>query len=299
MSRDMNPIRKAPGFTLIELLVVIAIIGILAALLLTALSRSRYKVKGVVCLSNIRQVSAMRREFFYDGQGRINDDFYVGVDSRGISIPNPQGAAFIYFNEHDGQPGEGSVCPSTRLAPVAQRRIEGYSWPDGIGYYGTLDQPWSVLEPHDTYMGRPPRWHIGSYAFNNWLWGPTGRPTNDVPRSFNSESDVQRPVLTPFYAEGTTDQVAPRPTDWPSSDLYLGWNFDNWDPGRAMTFLTIARHQYRPLSAPTPWDWSAVHPGAINVSFMDGHASPVPLEELWQLYWHKDYVPPAKRPGAR
>ena len=38
-------------------------------------------------------------------------------------------------------------------------------------------------------------------------------------------------------------------------------------------------------------------PGAINVSFWDGHVEQVKLEGLWQLYWHRDYVPPAKRRG--
>ena len=38
-------------------------------------------------------------------------------------------------------------------------------------------------------------------------------------------------------------------------------------------------------------------PGAINVSFFDGHGEQVKVERLWQLYWHKDYQPPAKRPG--
>lgn len=46
-----------PAFTLVELLVVIAILGLLAALLLPALSKSMSKSEGMACANNLHQLS--------------------------------------------------------------------------------------------------------------------------------------------------------------------------------------------------------------------------------------------------
>ena len=37
-------------------------------------------------------------------------------------------------------------------------------------------------------------------------------------------------------------------------------------------------------------------PGSINMGFIDGHAATVPMDDLWEQYWHLGYEPPPQRP---
>jgi len=63
--------------------------------------------------------------------------------------------------------------------------------------------------------------------------------------------------------------------------------------------LTIPRHGSRPQHVPENFEPHQKLPGAINVSFYDGHVEQVRLEQLWYLEWTRNWQTPAKRPGLK
>jgi prepilin-type N-terminal cleavage/methylation domain-containing protein/prepilin-type processing-associated H-X9-DG protein len=118
------------GFTLIELLVVIAIIGILAALLLPALSGAKQQAQRSRCLSNLQQTSLMVTMYTQDNHGRYPANmigewtgFWTGpgLDPGVVNVLPWTSAYLLYFNV-DGSinPDYGNVITNAQFLTSGQ-----------------------------------------------------------------------------------------------------------------------------------------------------------------------------------
>jgi prepilin-type N-terminal cleavage/methylation domain-containing protein/prepilin-type processing-associated H-X9-DG protein len=265
-------LRRLTAFTLIELLVVIAIIAILAAMLLPALSRAKMKAQQISCLSNVKQLTLST--LMYTG----DSGFFVAYNNanfQGSSLW--MGTLINYYAKVDSL----RLCPSAPSKPP----IPGNNTP------GFCDAAWTWASSTPTLQG--------SYALNGWLYADKASFRSDIPNPenylFKKESAVQHPVLTPTILDCIWVDLWPWETDPPYGDLYAGQGTAN-PPGIGR--CTIPRHAWRSAAtAPRNYPTNQRLPGAINIGMLDGHAATIKLEQLWTLYWHVDYTPPAKRPG--
>jgi len=197
------------GFTLLELLIAVSVIGLLAALLLPALSQAREKARAAVCASNLRQLSFCV-QMYLDDHGRFFPYYTTAGGDRlwyfGLESPyNPGGA------------------PGARHIDLTQAKL--------YPYFRGLHS----IEVCPSYDYRSPRWRqkfdqiTDGYGLNLALFNqaPNNIPTGldrvicfaDAAQvnTFQAPASSANPMLEEFY------YVSANPADRTAHFRHGGW----------------------------------------------------------------------------
>ncbi len=187
------------AFTLIELLVVLGVIGVLAALLLPTLARSRAAAQRLTCVHNLHQLGLAARMYWDDNDGRAfryrgaatngGDLYWFGWLARGAEgergFDPAKGALFPYL---DGRGVE--TCPSLNYALSAfKMKARGAAY--GYGYNFHLSTPASQPPIWVSHVARPSE--VALLADSAQV------------NTFQAPASPENPMLEKFYYINTSE----------------------------------------------------------------------------------------------
>jgi prepilin-type N-terminal cleavage/methylation domain-containing protein/prepilin-type processing-associated H-X9-DG protein len=295
------------AFTLIELLVVIAVIAVLIALVFPSLSRARDKAKAVTCLSNLRQLGMSYMMYVEEQNGGHQVRPGVSLPASNwmaVTLPYHNNDYKLYFCPVATTPAPASFSKNTTDGGWGSRTYAwNGTWNKGL-YYKQVNPAQAAngvyVQMDGGPLGAKSPGFLGSYAFNSWMPDFAGSiPVGNVPADMTTWSHIynaiQNQSTTPLFMDGmwidTNTIIGVQESDRNSLPYSLdggeGKGRDNAD-----FFPTPGPFPYASNTVNASWRiFVDRHNKAINVVFADGHASPLPLTNLYSdVTWYNGWV---------
>jgi prepilin-type N-terminal cleavage/methylation domain-containing protein len=252
LKRPPSSSRAPSGFTLIELLVVIVVIGIMAALLLPALAKTKEQAKGMACRNNMKQLALAFLMYSEDNSDTL--PWPGGTPGRAVVSPTQYAADWCAGENYSAKmglqsewfkPGFGlnAECGSVFPYVTSQPRQD---------YDPNFKEPTSVYRcPSAGRLGEALR---VNYSANSWM---------DPGRAFGTTVVPPRGLMTTAITD-------------PSHKVLL--------VNETAKTMTSPAYPVGPIGAPHEVIY---HLERASIAFMDGHIESV-TPRLFNLMQSKD-----------